>query len=438
MDIISTYIINLYFRKDRKTCIEKEFVGREEFDIIIVRAIEHDIGSIGLWKSIRSIIKKAIDKNLEYILVCEDDHQFTENYSEEKLFDYIADAKGRKADILLGGISWFNNAIQINNNLFWVEKFSGMQFAIIFEKFFQTILNSDFSYFDAADYKISKLTQNKFFISPFISIQKDYGYSDVTMKNNMAGRVSDLFDRAKERVNCVKKVERYYREWPSMNLNIRAEDLNNIVIPTYIINLSERADRREHIIQQFKDRIEFDVEIVAATKHKIGAVGLWLSIRKIIEIAIANDDDVIIICEDDHEFTTYFNKFYLLRNIIEAGKQGVEILSGGISDFDMAIGVSENRYWINCIHSTQFLVLYKSIFQKILDEEYDETITVDDALSEITSNKMIIFPFISVQKDFGYSDINQRNGERRAKRLYSEASERLDLLRKARSHYLEI
>ena len=104
----------------------------------------------------------------------------------------------------------------------------------------------------------------------------------------------------------------------------------------------------------------------------------------------------------------------------------------------MAIGVSENRYWINCIHSTQFLVLYKSIFQKILDEEYDETITVDDALSEITSNKMIIFPFISVQKDFGYSDINQRNGERRAKRLYSEASERLDLLRKARSHYLEI
>ena len=63
MDIISTYIINLYFRKDRKTCIEKEFVGREEFDIIIVRAIEHDIGSIGLWKSIRSIIKKAIDKN---------------------------------------------------------------------------------------------------------------------------------------------------------------------------------------------------------------------------------------------------------------------------------------------------------------------------------------------------------------------------------------
>jgi len=40
----------------------------------------------------------------------------------------------------------------------------------------------------------------------------------------------------------------------------------------------------------------------------------------------SSDDDVIILCKDDHAFTADFNKKYLIQNILEAAEQGVEIL----------------------------------------------------------------------------------------------------------------
>lgn len=77
----------------------------------------------------------------------------------------------------------------------------------------------------------------------------------------------------------------------------------DIILPTYVINLKSRNERLHHILRQFKARPEFNVQLVEACEHKIGAIGLWQSIVKITEMAIINDDDVIVICEDDHEFT---------------------------------------------------------------------------------------------------------------------------------------
>ena len=142
----------------------------------------------------------------------------------------------------------------------------------------------------------------------------------------------------------------------------------NIIVPTYIINLVERTDRLSHIQQQFVGKHEFDVKIVEACKHPIGAIGLWQSILKIIRTAISDDDDVIIICEDDHEFAKSYSKEYLLDNIIEAATQGVEILTGGIANFYQAVPVSKNRLWIDSFWCTQFIVIYRSIFQKILSQ----------------------------------------------------------------------
>lgn len=154
---------------------------------------------------------------------------------------------------------------------------------------------------------------------------------------------------------------------------------------------------------------EFDVTIVEACKHSIGAVGLWNSILKIVQIAIAGDDDVIIICEDDHQFTQHYSKGYLLQNIVEAAKQGVEILTGGIANFSHAIPLSTHRLWIDSFWCTQFIIVYKSLFEKILKEPFEETDTADGKLSEMTSHKMTLFPFISLQKNFGYSDVTKIN-----------------------------
>jgi hypothetical protein len=63
--------------------------------------------------------------------------------------------------------------------------------------------------------------------------------------------------------------------------------------------------------------------------------------------------------------------------------------------------------------STQFMVIYKDFFQYILDEPFDEKIVADLAYSRMTPHKMLLYPFISTQKDFGYSDITTIHNEQK-------------------------
>lgn len=409
--IIPTYIINLKKRSDRKEHILAQFNNRNEFNINIVEAIEDEVGAVGLYKTIKHIIQDLVPSSTEYILICEDDHEFTENYTKGKLITAIAEAKEKKAYLLSGGTSWFNTAFQISDNLFWVDQFSGLQFTIIFRSLFHFFLTVNFKATDAIDVKISEFSNQSFFIYPLLSIQKDFGYSDATSDNNISQRVGMLFKNNQLKINLINDVYKQFNKNSNRN-NFNILEYLDISIPLYVINLPERSDRKKHIENQFLDRNEFDVTIVEACKDKIGAVGLWKSICKIIKMAIDNDDDVIIICEDDHEFTPHYNKEFLLKSILEANNQGVEILSGGISGFNLGIPITMESVWISDFYGTQFIVLFSSAFNKLLDESFDNNVTADDIISEVIVNKMVMYPFISIQKEFGYSDVTKHNNEK--------------------------
>jgi len=410
-DSIPTYVINLKKRPERKAHVLKEFAGRSEFSLRIVEAFEHSFGALGLWMTIRHIFQDLAPKDEEFIIICEDDIKFTKQYSKDHLFKAIAEAKEKDADVLLGGISWFSEAVQISENLFWVENFSGLQFTVIYRKFFSILLETTTKDYGAADYKIASLSNNVLFLYPFISIQKEFGYSDATGKNNVDGRVSSIFDATNKRLKLFGKVKDTYKKAKLSFSDITEHSYDELVIPTYAINLPERKERLQHIKAEFADKPEFDLKIIEACKHEVGALGLWLSIRKIINMAIDNDDDVIIICEDDHQFTPHYSRDFLLKNILEAYQEGTCYLSGGTGKFENAIPITENRFWVGHCLSTQFIVIYKAFYQQILEKPYDNEIVADMAYSGMTSNKMLIYPFISVQKDFGYSDITTIHNE---------------------------
>jgi len=400
------YVINLKRRTDRREYIIKEFNHRPEFNVQVIDACEHPIGSIGLWNSITKIISIANDVNEELVIIVEDDHQFTAAYSTSKLLAAIEEAKQINADLVSGGVSWFTGTIPCTKHLYWIEYFSGTQFLIIFRQFYKTLLDAVFNEGDDADYKICSLTNRRFFICPFISVQKDFGYSDATEKNDVTGRVESLFHYSSNGAQLLSNVVEFYKGvHPLIKNEMEEYAIESLSIPTYVINLPERKERRKHIEEQFKGRKEFDVTIVPACRHAVGAVGLWMSIREIIKTAIINDDDVIIICEDDHEFTLHYSKEVLLNNIIEAHYQQVDYLSGGSGKFGIALAISPNRVWTNYCYSAQFIVIFKKFFNTILDEPFDETIIGDMKLSDLTVNKMLFCPFISRQKDFGYSDV---------------------------------
>ncbi|MDD2284487.1 MAG: glycosyltransferase [Paludibacter sp.] len=182
-------------------------------------------------------------------------------------------------------------------------------------------------------------------------------------------------------------------------------------LPVYVINLKNRIERRKHIEEQFHAKPEFELTWIDAVEHPIGAVGLWRSMVKAVQTAIEHDDDIMIICEDDHVFTPQYSKEYLLVNIIQANEQDSELLSGGIGGFGTAVPVAANRYWVDWFWCTQFIVVFKPLFQKILEYDFKYTDTADGVLSAIAKDKMTIYPFISIQKDFGYSDVTRANNE---------------------------
>ncbi|GAA4309985.1 hypothetical protein [Compostibacter hankyongensis] len=404
LQIIPTYIINLKDRKDRKKHIFKEFALKNEFNVKMIEPIKHGIGAISLWTTVKFILQDLVDDKDNYILICEDDHKFTHSYNMKFLFDNIKIAESLNADLLVGGVSSLTSLIQVSKNLYWVEKFSGLQFTIIFRKFFNHIFEADFDQTDAADYKMCSLTDHKFFIYPFISIQKDFGYSDATPKNNSKGCVKNLFKQSNEKVKLLKEVSSFYKKYKLEIGVTNDKSWDNIMIPTYVINL--RADLKSHIQKQFEGRSEFDLMIIESCKHKIKTIELWLSIRKIIEMAIKNKDDVIIICDPTHEFTSHYTKRFLIQNIIEAHEQYADYLCGGINGFETALPIANSRFWINQILSTQFMIIYKKFFKRILNAPFHDDVISNLLLSELATNKMVIYPFISIQMRLG--DSNQR------------------------------
>lgn len=214
-------------------------------------------------------------------------------------------------------------------------------------------------------------------------------------------------------------------------LNELMLEKNDTYIPVYVINMKDRIDRKNHILKEFEGKKEFEVTIIEACTHENGSIGLWNSIIKVIHQAQKNEDDIIIICEDDHYFTEHYSSNLLLREIQEAYMQGADFLSGGIGGFGHAVRVGYHRYWIDWFWCTQFVVIYKHFFDIILNYEFKENDTADGVFSKLSANKMVIYPFISEQKDFGYSDVTQSNmdNQGRIREHFAWANKQFNIIR---------
>lgn len=206
----STFVINLETRVDRKNHILNEFKSRPEFKITIFNAIQTEKGSQGLFISIKRIIQHAILHHEKYIIICEDDHVFTNNYDTLKLKKHIKTGLVSDYDLLLGGPSNIHDAFFIKEDLVWLGGFSGFQFAVIFECFFKKILDYQLPDNKNLDLQLGKLSDNIYCCYPTISEQRYFGYSDVTLKNNHIN-VQDYFIKCRNKLDRLNKVFHYFK-----------------------------------------------------------------------------------------------------------------------------------------------------------------------------------------------------------------------------------
>lgn len=207
---IITYAINLESRKDRLKHITEQFHGRDEFLLNIVPAIKDDIGAYGLYQTVYKIVEMEFSRNSKFFILCEDDHVFTENYSKDFMHSSIINAQNFNADILSGGMSWFDHCLRVNKNLFWINSFNGMQFTVIFKNFYDIFLSSRYDKLSCVDINISNLSSSIFVTYPYISTQKEFGYSDVTINNSTNGYVNSIFSSSINRLHMLSRVYDYY------------------------------------------------------------------------------------------------------------------------------------------------------------------------------------------------------------------------------------
>lgn len=395
--IIPTYIINLIKRTDRKENVMKEFSGRDEFEIRFVEPEFHDNPAQSLRNTIAHILRNGIINNDELILICEDDHQFTTHYSRELLFKCIAEARIKNCDLLSGGVSCARSTFQLTDELYWMEGFTGLQFTIIFNKIFQQIIDFKFSFGNDVDIVISSIADNKLLMYPFISTQKEFGYSDVTAMNNVKGRLDSLFTKSSARIENLRHVASYYDKLKIVDDEIISGE--NIFLPTYVILHKAKNNCLDSLKNQFENRGEFVVSMTKTVANGKDNSAYISAIIDIVTCAIKNKDDVIVICEDDHKFTKYYSKDLFMRNILEAHTQGASLLLGDIADFDSAVSITNDRFWVNSFTHSKFMVVFKNMYEKILAESFEERKMKDHVLSELTSHKMVVFPFISTHED---------------------------------------
>lgn len=411
---IQVYAPNLPCRTDRRTSIEHEFQDKPEFELHIVSAIKNTNGAWGLWQTFHSIVATEAQKNSDFFIFCEDDHTFTQDYDKDTLMENIAEADELGADLLSGGMSWLSRPTQISQRLFHVDAFNGMQFTIVYRRFYDRILAYQTQEGFVTDAFLSSVTENAYVVYPFISTQKEFGYSDVTSRNNENGRVTSLFCNMRKWLKRLDKVNRFYHHAITAS-GLEHGDIPNlqqVCLSTYVINKQERTDRWKHITKEFSAHPEFEVHKVDACIHRIGAVGLWHSFRKIIQKAKDDDEDVILICEDDHFFTSNYDRKIFLQQVYSAGMLGTQLLLGGIGGFGDMVPVCNGLYWVDWFWCTQFSVVYRNAFDTILEATFTDHDVIDEFLSRILPNKLVIYPFISEQKDFGYSDVTATNNNK--------------------------
>jgi glycosyl transferase family 25 len=170
-----------------------------------------------------------------------------------------------------------------------------------------------------------------------------------------------------------------------MGSNSSFED---IVFSTYIIDHLEDGDNETATLWEFSDRSEFDIK-------QTDAVGWAEAVSEMARAAIAAEDEIIILCKKGHRFTMQYSRSLLMQNILEAHRQKVDILCGGIERFTYAVPITKNRYWIDRFDGAGFIVLFKKVFPALLNAGSGQWKNLDALLSKATPNKMVLYPFIS-------------------------------------------
>ena len=201
------YYINLNHRHDRKKKMEAEFLKMNNLNNYTfinerIDAIKDSMGAIGCGKSHIKALKKAKDKNLDYIIIMEDDIELKKN-KIEKYFDEIERLKNWDVIILSG----HGKKIPYKNNISKAIAIKTTGMYIIKKKYYNKLIDN----FQESVDNMERLNNNKKDINEK-EWAIDMNWKKLQKKDNwyifdvsLGHQKPDYSDIRKRKVNYTKK-----------------------------------------------------------------------------------------------------------------------------------------------------------------------------------------------------------------------------------------
>jgi hypothetical protein len=145
-------------------------------------------------------ITDILNKNMEsdFVIICNASKKIDDPSLHKYLNACIIKAQEKGADILLGGVQNFHKILEVDENLFCVEKFQGFNFIVIFNSIFYQIINKkDLTNAYLEDF-LSEIAENIFIMHPFINLEESFSGIDP-------------YDRSNIIIGDLKQIRKFYR-----------------------------------------------------------------------------------------------------------------------------------------------------------------------------------------------------------------------------------
>ena len=193
---LDCYIINLESRQDRKEYMLEEIKKLNLNSVKFFPAVIHEIPIVGCTISHIECIRLAKERNLEYVLILEDDVEFISNVTDVLNNSWKSLQELDWNILYLGGLIR-DSGSYVNKNLISVLKVNTTHTYIVHNRFYDTILNLDENIPIDYSYRALSYKHKMYMTAPITAYQKE-DYSDIQNRVvNYKGEMNKAFNAIK-------------------------------------------------------------------------------------------------------------------------------------------------------------------------------------------------------------------------------------------------
>lgn len=153
----------------------------------------------------------------------------------------------------------------------------------------------------------------------------------------------------------------------------------------------------------------FKVKFLSAAVEKQSAHLMWLQIVNLVQQAKQTNEKLIILSRQWDVLQNLYPIDRLTEAINDALALQVKILISNTSSADATLlPLTPNLFWTDSVAGFDFLVIYESCFELILNEDFSEYNNIAECLENLTSNKMLIYPMINATTTANHQQVQTR------------------------------